>query len=65
MNREMPEDFESKHIGIANLKNRLRLIYSRAFIYLSNASSGGAKAEIVLPLDQAETGSRNENPDRR
>ncbi|NLM14283.1 MAG: histidine kinase [Clostridiaceae bacterium] len=56
MNREMPEDFESKHIGIANLKNRLRLIYSdRAFIYLSNASSGGAKAEIVLPLDQAET----------
>lgn len=42
--------FENKHIGLANLSNRLSLIYGgKAYLILSNARPHGASAEMFIP----------------
>jgi len=49
----LPSDFEDKRtgIGIANLRNRLQLMYgSRCALSLENQAAGGVQVSISLPL---------------
>ena len=44
------DDPGEKHIGIRNIKKSLRLLYKeKATLRLSNAETGGARAEIIMP----------------
>ena len=52
LNRGLPEEEGSSHVGLHNVVRRLQLLYGpQAAVAFANRSGGGARVEMFLPLD--------------
>ncbi len=59
--REPDQEFEQYHVGINNLKRRIRLIYGEDYqLAFYNLPGGGACNVICLPLQVQQTGEGND-----
>ncbi|WP_195985308.1 histidine kinase [Clostridium sp. D33t1_170424_F3] len=58
---ELPDEDRETHIGIYNIRQRLKLIYGQqAVLHFDNLSSGGAAVHLRLPLVRKEGGPGHE-----
>ena len=58
---ELPDEDREAHIGIYNIKQRLKLIYGQqAVLHFENLASGGAAVHLRLPLVRKEGGPGHE-----